>query len=280
MSAAKIHHIDCGTMCPLGASLIGSEGHFWNRGVFACHCLLVETEQGLVLIDTGLGTADLGEDSRLPKDFKWFVKPVDDGPTALSNVLSLGYTASDVRHLLPTHLDLDHAGGMVDFPEATVHLYERELDAATDPPRTEKARYVPAQWGHDPKWQLYPDPEGDSWFGFEAVRPITELGDDLAIVPLAGHSPGHCAIAVRAQDGWVLHAGDAFFHRSELQPGGKAPWGIRMFQRYADSDRKLRMQNSERLRELHANHESEVTVICSHDPVLLQECQQRVSKGS
>ncbi len=34
----------------------------------------------------------------------------------------LGYSINDVRHIILTHLDLDHAGGLHDFPNAAVHV--------------------------------------------------------------------------------------------------------------------------------------------------------------
>lgn len=36
----------------------------------------------------------------------------------------------DVRHIVLTHLDFDHAGGLDDFPEATVHMLQIERDVA------------------------------------------------------------------------------------------------------------------------------------------------------
>jgi glyoxylase-like metal-dependent hydrolase (beta-lactamase superfamily II) len=52
--------------------------------------------------------------------------------------------------------------------------------------------------------------EGQDWFGFGNVR---ALDDDLRMVPLHGHTRGHCGVAVRRPDGgWFLHAGDSYFY--------------------------------------------------------------------
>ena len=51
----KIHHLKCGSMCPVCAPLFGQKG--WKAEI-VCHCLLVETDRGLVLIDTGFGLQD------------------------------------------------------------------------------------------------------------------------------------------------------------------------------------------------------------------------------
>ena len=276
MPIHKIHHLDCGTMCPLAGSLMGSPGHFWQRGHLVSHCLLVESDDGLILIDTGMGTDDLCPDSRLPAMYRFLSKPPLDGPTALSHVLRLGYSPGDVRHILVTHLDLDHAGGISDFPNATVHILDSELRAAENPAKGEKMRYVRDQW-ENANWQEYSGTGGDDWFGFTSVRPVTALGDELAIIPLPGHSPGHCGIAIRGPSNWFLHAGDAFFHRNDIGQE-KTPWGIRVFQNKVDSDRALRIQNTTRLRELHATKSSEVTIFCSHDPIQLEDCINSVSR--
>ena len=54
----RIHHLNCGCMCPVGGALFDgfSRG---IRGTLICHCLLVESDQGLVLVDTGFGTRDI-----------------------------------------------------------------------------------------------------------------------------------------------------------------------------------------------------------------------------
>jgi hypothetical protein len=56
--SAKIHHLDCGTMCPFGGGLVSGEGIFSSAKMVA-HCLLVERENGLLLVDTGFGLDDV-----------------------------------------------------------------------------------------------------------------------------------------------------------------------------------------------------------------------------
>ena len=51
----NIHHLHCGTMCPVCGPLFG-QNRFTAKVI--CHCLLLETDQGLVLVDTGLGVQD------------------------------------------------------------------------------------------------------------------------------------------------------------------------------------------------------------------------------
>ena len=55
-----------------------------------------------------------------------------------------------------THLDFDHAGGLDDFPEATVHLLAEERNSAAAR-RTwlDRARYRPQQWSTQKANQWY-----------------------------------------------------------------------------------------------------------------------------
>ena len=47
--------------------------------------------------------------------------------TAVRRIEQLGSSTDDVRQILMTHCDPDHAGGLADFPNAKVHMAEEEL---------------------------------------------------------------------------------------------------------------------------------------------------------
>ena len=108
--------------------------------------------------------------------------------------------------------------------------------------------------------------DGDDWFGFESVKPIEGLGDDVALVPLVGHSKGHSGVAVRSGDGWMLHCGDAYFFHGEVETPRRVTPGFRAFENVSQWKRGPRMHNLGRLQELRRDHGSEVELFCSHDP--------------
>ncbi|WP_207457233.1 MBL fold metallo-hydrolase [Azospirillum sp. SYSU D00513] len=264
----RIHHLNCGTMCPLGGKLFDgvSDGITAN---LVCHCLLIETEQGLVLVDTGFGIDDVRQPlSRLSPLFVTTNNvQLREEDTALRAVERLGFSAGDVRHIVVTHLDFDHAGGIEDFPNATVHVFARELEAA----RGERngiiasQRYRPRQWDEAVNWQSY-RPGGEDWFGFEAVRDLKGLPPEILLIPLVGHTWGHCGVAVRDGQGWLLHAGDAYFFHGEMDlDAPHCPPGFAGYQRMMEVDRDSRLANQERLRGLLRGHGGEVRVFCSHD---------------
>lgn len=262
-------------MCPLGQRLINGEGSLFAPGRLVCHVLLIEGPEGLTLVDTGFGGGDVGQPQKMDRRFKALTRPrLEVEETAIEQVRSLGFDGADVRHIVLTHLDIDHGGGLPDFPQAQVHLWVRELETMQNPPRRERLRYEigRAHWAHGPNWVTH-DPGGDDWLGFKSVAVLDGGGSEVLLVPLPGHSLGHTAVAIRRNDGWLLHCGDAYFHHGDVETPRRCPAGLRAFQSIVQADGKLRHQNRERLRELARRHAGEVTLICSHDQAELDRAQ-------
>ena len=57
--ALRIHHLNCMSLRPVGGRLIDGRSGWFERARFVSHCLLVETGDGLALVDTGLGLGDV-----------------------------------------------------------------------------------------------------------------------------------------------------------------------------------------------------------------------------
>ena len=273
----RIHHLNCGCMCPVG-------GRLWDgasRGLTArlvCHCLLVETDRGLILVDTGFGSRDVERPYERVSPLFIHANRIrfDRRHTALEQVKRRGFSSRDVRHIILTHLDFDHAGGLEDFPNARVHVMDIERKAAEEMRRgfIAKRRYRPDQWNGIRDWRTYDAPRGEKWLGFDAVRSLDGLPPEILMVPLPGHTLGHAGIAVDTGSGWVLNAGDAYFYRRELDSDRRrCTPGLRFYQRLMDTNRELRFANQERLRELKRDHGKNVTIFCSHDEKELEALQ-------
>jgi len=251
-------------MCPVAGYLLGGNA---ARGRMVAHCLLVETERdGLVLVDTGFGTRDIDGQTPITRAFKGLVGPrLDRAETALAQVVTLGYRPADVRHLIVTHLDPDHAGGLVDFPHAKVHLHAREHAAAmTRSHFKERERYLEAHWQHGPKWELYSE-DGDTWRGLPAISRLRGIDADIGLLPLYGHSRGHSGVIVKANDRWLVHAGDAYFHHGTVDGTG-TPIGFALFERATQMDPAARRASVGALRQLRHSY-ADVSVFSAHDPV-------------
>ncbi|HEY8574320.1 MBL fold metallo-hydrolase [Phenylobacterium sp.] len=273
----KIHHLNCGTDCPFGGAVFDGRSK-GPLGHLVCHCLLIETDSsGLVLVDTGYGMRDVRDPfPRLSRPFAAMLNiRLREQETALRQVEALGYSARDVRHIVITHLDFDHAGGLEDFPEATVHLTSTELNAFHQlrDGFVAKNRYRPMQLDDVRHWRTY-DPQGEPWFGFEAVRQLDGLPPEVLLIPLKGHTWGHAGVAVDTGAGWLLHAGDAYFYRGEVRrPDRRCTPGLRAYQTMMEVDRASRLENQRRLRELSLDASAAVKLVCAHDVVELEAAQ-------
>ncbi len=116
-----------------------------NLANWAMRCLLVETENHKVLIDTGMGDK---------QDAKFFSHYYPNGEETLENSLKkYGFDFDDITDVILTHLHFDHVGGAVKynenkelvptFPNATYHISKAQWDLAVNPNRREKASFLP-----------------------------------------------------------------------------------------------------------------------------------------
>jgi glyoxylase-like metal-dependent hydrolase (beta-lactamase superfamily II) len=275
--AYRIHHLNCATLCPGTRRLLNGERSLTGllkKGLMVCHCLLIETDHGLVLVDTGYSQQELGAPNLQERlaltSLSVQLRPQD---SAVAQVRALGFRPQDVTDIVLTHLDVDHGGGIRDFPHARIHLHERELVAAANP-RTlrEKYRYPPRIIRSHTNWVPYRC-EGETWFGFDKVKLLTSRHHEILLIPLRGHSEGHSGVAVSTTDGWLLHCGDAYFHRSEVSSGSaELPSMIGMIEAFTEVDNAVRCQNRDRLAALAQDPYNGVRLFCSHDHDEYQAC--------
>lgn len=259
----KIHHLNCGSMCPHGRRLMQGEGGWLEPARIVCHCWLIEGRNGLTLVDTGLGTAQIN--GMVTGSNRAVMRPkLKLEETALSQIAALGFRAGDVRDIVLTHLDFDHAGALADFPDATVHVHAPELAAARAKTTfIEKQRYESRLWAHGPKWQEH-SVNGERWHGFESVRALGDGADEILLVPLIGHTRGHIGVAVRDGDRWCLHCGDAYFFHTEVAAPAHSPFGLGVLQNLLAVDNAARKANQARLAAL--NTKDDITLNSAHCP--------------
>ena len=254
----KVHHLNCGTMRELAAPIVS-------------HVLLTETSNGLVLVDSGYGLDDIADPARRLGPLRHLLRPaLNPAETAARQIERLGFRGDDVRHIILTHLDLDHAGGLSDFPQAQVHVTAAEATGAMrSRSLRERMRYRPAQWEHHPKI-IEHTPAGDKWRGFAAAEQLDKVAPGIVLLPLPGHTRGHAAVAVDTGDRWLLHAGDAFYHHGTLDGHSRVPAILRAGETLAAYDLKRVRDNHTRLIELYRRADPALVIICSHDPALYE----------
>lgn len=266
----RIHHLNCISTCPLGGALMDGHSHSL-RGRLSCHCLLLELSDRLVLVDTGFGLRDVADPrSRISKFFLTLVAPdFREELTAIRQIEKLGYNPRDVRDIVLTHLDFDHAGGLDDFPHARVHMLGVESEVAqAQRSLLDRMRYRPQQWSSTrTNWITYSGLHGEQWYGFDSVRGLSDLPPEILFVPLRGHTLGHAGIAIERTGGsWVLQAGDAYFYHAEMDlDRPRCTPGLRFYQWMMEQDRGARLLNQQRLRDRKRQHGRAVQIMSSHD---------------
>jgi glyoxylase-like metal-dependent hydrolase (beta-lactamase superfamily II) len=252
----KVHHLNCGTMEAPGAPIV-------------CHVLLVETDNGLVLVDSGFGLLDCADPTRIGPSRHLLRPTFDVEETAARQVEKLGFRRDDVRHVITTHFDMDHIGGIADFPDAQIHVTAAEALGATRPPtRMERFRFRPAQWAHGPQIVEH-EPTGEKWRGFAAAKELDSIAPGIVLISLPGHTRGHACVAVDAGHRWVLHCGDAFYYEGTLDGRSRVPWGLKISEKLVAFDRKAMYDNHSRLAELYAHRDPNLLIVSAHDPRLL-----------
>jgi hypothetical protein len=128
-------------------------------------------------------------------------------------------------------------------------------------------------WEHNPQWVIHDTADFD-WFGLRASRVLSS--PDVLLVPLPGHTQGHCAVAVAESERWLLHCGDAYFHHREIDlRRPRCPRALATHQRMIADDHHSRLDQVEVLRELRRDHPGLIAAFSSHDALEFRRLADR-----
>lgn len=205
----KVHTLETGYLWLDGGSMFGSVPKpLWsklqppderNRIRLAMRCLLLEGEQGRILVDVGVGhkfSPKLADIYRVEHEVH----------TLERSLAALELTPADVTDVLLTHLHFDHAGGSTKlengrvvptFPKARYHVQRRNLENARHPNPRERASYMPENF--EP---LFEHGALDAWEG------PRESWDGIDLIPVDGHTRGQQVVRVSGAGGVLYFVAD------------------------------------------------------------------------
>ena len=246
---AQLHHLNCVEIQPpAGGRAIG-------------HCMLLESRNKLVLVDTGISLLD----TRWPQERvgKEFIDAVgflfNEERTAISQIKKMRLDPESVSDCVISHLDYDHISGVADFPNATLHVGVEEYNAYNND--SGNLRYQKTPLLHNPKIVTYAE-TNTKLFGIEARRVEIDIDADIFLIPLFGHTVGHCGVAINIGNKWILYVGDAYYLRLELYDPIHP---VNELAKIRAENNELRLATLNTIRKFMSEH-PEVVVFGFHDP--------------
>jgi glyoxylase-like metal-dependent hydrolase (beta-lactamase superfamily II) len=125
---------------------------------------------------------------------------------------AIGVNASEVSHLVVTHLHYDHTGYLPSFPAAQYVLQEAEMAFWTGR-HAGRGEFKHLCEASDLAFLVRANVEG-------RVRQVTgdrEIVPGISVHLVGGHTPGLQVVRVRTDRGWVVLASDATHYRENLE---------------------------------------------------------------
>jgi len=170
---------------------------------------------------------------------------------------SRGVEPRNIPLVVMTHLHIDHASGMAEFPGATFVLTENEWVAATEDSRPLLRGYRTSHYDYafDYRTVSYDGPSIQSYATFG--RTFDLFGDgSVRLASTAGHSIGHQSVICHLGERDLVIAGDAIYTYAQLEDGDVAP---------RPADPHTYRRSLQELRLFHSRF-PQALVIPGHDP--------------
>lgn len=263
----KIHILQTGTVSvDIGVPLaqpnpLAKTGWFRSekhRVRLPVRAYLIEHPKGLILIDTGWDIAQRAHPVK--KHFGFLPISYGDLPPGMSineQLAALGYQPSDLNAVYLTHMDMDHAGGLVLVKEAKhICASDREIKDARS------MRYFYRY--HQKNWQNIPLQS----FSFEntGIGPVGQSFDvfrdsSLILVNTPGHSHGLFSAVITGAEGYVILCGDTGY----MQKSWKELWlpGLTVDKKVAKKSLQW-LQNKSKDKDC-------IAILATHDPAMRPE---------
>lgn len=217
---------------------------------------VIDHPEGVALVDTGQ-SYELAED---PENYGPhgapglvdFAENIDmsEDEKAIHRLEDLGYSASEVDKVILSHLHMDHAGGITDFPDAEFIVQHKELQYASYPEPIQAGFYQEGDFG------VLRTPEFDVTVAHDSVD---VFGDGQVVtIPTPGHTPGHQSVKLELDDAGTTILGMDVSHMRvgyEENLATSFDWSTTIGN---ESRRKIKNIARKEGAEVHINHDNEL----------------------
>ena len=175
-----------------------------NRIALGMRCLLIEHDDGLVLIDNGAGNKEIEKF----RDIYGLENAGSTGRTMLEDAIATaGFSPADVKVMIDTHLHFDHAGGntyldeggalQISFPNARYFVQRGEYEWATHTNERTAASYFGRNWD--------PIIAAGRFVFIEGNR---EIVPGISVRRTPGHTPHHQSVIIESGGETACFLGD------------------------------------------------------------------------
>ncbi len=172
-----------------------------NLSNWALRCLLVETDNKKILIDTGLG-------NKLSANFLKHYHPNGEA-SLISSLQKNGFSPEDITDVIITHLHFDHVGGATkfdannnivpSFPNATYHISKSQWDNALNPNTREADAFFTEDFMPLQKHNV-----------LNLISEETQLTQDITLKIYDGHTQGQIIPYINYKGRTLVYVADLF----------------------------------------------------------------------
>ena len=171
-----------------------------NRIRIQLHCLLIQTGEHTILVDTGYG-------DKLSEQERGFMCLQGDR-RLVGSLAAVGVAPEEIDLVINTHLHGDHCGGntyydrdgnlVPTFPNAVYHVQRLELSDATFPNERTRGTY------HSENWEPL-----RRTGQLRVLWGETRLTDEVRVLLTPGHTPAHQSVVIESGGQTAIFLADA-----------------------------------------------------------------------
>jgi len=265
----KLYSIETGRFALDGGAMFGVvPKNLWeksnpsdsaNRISLALRSLLLQSENKLILIDTGIG-------SKFDENFSRIYK-IDFSEYSLDKSLKAhGFSKADITDVIITHLHFDHSGGTtfiksgsteLTFPQAMYHVQGEHWDWAINPSEKDRASFIKNDF------QLL-----NTHKKLNKLSGPVELFPGIELIVMYGHTQGMQLAKIYDSENTLLYCSDLIPTSSHIP----VPWVMAY-----DNNPLITMNEKNRL--LPGAVKEEWILFFEHDPFLTASTVYLSEKG-